>query len=120
MKKASIATLSSGAAIERIDDALSEAIANIQDPNTEAKVARTVTFTLTIKPNTEREMGIVTMATKVKLAPAKEVGATVFMGFDNKGKPYAYENDPHQPPLFEEDEDEHQPAIITQLREVSR
>lgn len=61
MIELNVSTLSGGALVERIQDEISKAIANITDPNTPAKKARTVTMKMTIKPNEQRNMAEVSV-----------------------------------------------------------
>lgn len=63
MIELNVSTLSGGALVERIQDEISKAIANITDPNTPAKKARTVTMKMTIKPNEQRNMAEVSVST---------------------------------------------------------
>lgn len=56
MIELNVSTLSQGGAVERFQDELTRVIANITDPNTPAKKARTVTLKMTIKPNEQRNM----------------------------------------------------------------
>lgn len=55
-EQVSIAKLHEGAAIEMIDEALTEAWANIWDPNTEAKKKRAIHLTITLSPDEERDI----------------------------------------------------------------
>lgn len=70
MLELNVATLSQGGAVERFQDELSRVIANITDPNTPAKKTRTVTLKMTIKPNEQRNMAEVLVATSSTVCPA--------------------------------------------------
>lgn len=52
----SIPNLCNGGLVERLHGEMRRAVENILDPNTEAKKARKVTLTITIKPNEHRNM----------------------------------------------------------------
>ena len=100
-KTISLATLAQGAAVERFDLALQEVLTNIQDPNTDYKVKRTVTLKVTIEADERREIGKTTVACDAKLAPIKAFGVTLFMGADDSGKGVATEvTPPKQGELF--------------------
>ena len=56
-----------------------EAVArNIADPNTEAKTARKITVTITLKPNEQRDFITTSITTKSTLAPT--LGAVTALG----------------------------------------
>ena len=105
-EEVSLATLGSGAAVERFDAALKEALANIADPNTAPKITREITLKVKIKPNEERSYGVIEIHTAAKLGPIKHYETGAFMGTDGK-RSVAYENDPqqHKLPGSEEGED---------------
>jgi hypothetical protein len=70
-EQVSIAKLHEGAAIEMIDEALTEAWANIWDPNTEAKKKRAIHLTITLSPDEERDIVTVGMSVENRLAKCK-------------------------------------------------
>lgn len=92
----SLDTLNQGAAVERFNLALQEVLDNIQDPNTDPKKARTVNLKCTIKPDTDRGVGVVVVDVVSKLAPIAPFDVRVFLGRDKDGKGYASEYHPNQ------------------------
>lgn len=95
-KSISLDTLNQGAAVERFNIALQEALNNIQDPNTDAKKARVVTLKATIKPDADREIGSINVDVSAKLAPIAPFDVRVFLGRDKDGKGYATEYQSNQ------------------------
>ena len=65
-----IEDLSDGEAIAAINAEIERAIENIRDPNTEADKERSVTVTIKLRPDSEREMVTCIVATKSVLAAA--------------------------------------------------
>lgn len=93
-------TLGQGAALERFNLALQDALNNIQDVNTDPKKARTVTLKATLKPSADREVGTIIVDVVSKLAPIAPFDVRVFLGRDKDGKGYATEYHPQQAGLF--------------------
>ena len=79
-----VSTLSSGALMERIQEEISKAIANIVDPNTPAKKPRTVTMKMTIKPNETRNMAEVSVLTSATLCPPSPIETGIYIGMNPK------------------------------------
>lgn len=80
MLELNVATLIQGGAVERFQDELSRVIANITDPNTPAKKTRTVTLKMTIKPNEQRNMAEVLVATSSTVCPASPIETSIYIG----------------------------------------
>lgn len=79
-------TFAAGAMAEKLNIELQKVMENIADPNTDAKKARKVTLTLTLKPDENREIISVAVDTKCALVAAKGVSTTMLLGTDNAGK----------------------------------
>jgi hypothetical protein len=95
----SFATLAGGGVQEKLQYALDEAAANIADPNTDAKKARKVTMTLTLKPNEQRTIANLEVDVKTSLAAPVGISTTLMIDRDEKGKIVAqeiYGKDPNQ------------------------
>lgn len=75
-------TLVNGGLIEQLNNAIMEAVANIQDINTPAAKPRKVQLTLTIKPSASRREGEVEIQCKTTLQPRESVTTTIAMGTD--------------------------------------
>jgi len=90
LDKLSIAGIADGAAVEALDYELQRALDNIVDPNTPAKGARTVTLTVKIMPEANRDEAKVTFTAKSVLQPAAAVETRLFI-HDQKGVAVASE-----------------------------
>jgi len=102
MKPVSLDTIGGGALVELFDAELSRILANIADPNTDTKVQRRITLSVSFKPNRERDIADVTMKCESKLAGIQSVDSQLFLG-KQKGKLIAVESDPRQTTLFDAD-----------------
>lgn len=101
-QEVSLENLSNGAAVELFNRELEKALENVLDVNTVATQKREVTLKLTIKPNEDREVGLVALAVTSKLASFKPVDSMIYIGKRN-GKAVAKENNPRQPSFFAAD-----------------
>jgi hypothetical protein len=80
-QKVSLNNISHGAAVERFDEALAEVIANIMDPNTEAKKTREIKLSVKILPaDDERRTVYYSIHVDKKLTPPKDVDSTMYVG----------------------------------------
>lgn len=84
MIELNVSTLSGGALVERIQDEISKAIANITDPNTPPKKPRTITMKMVIKPNEHRNMAEVSVTTSSTLCPPMPIETGIYIGMDPK------------------------------------
>lgn len=99
MDKLSFATLAGGGVEEKLQYALDEVAANIADPNTDAKKARKITMTLTLKPNENRMVAEMNIEVKTGLVPPAGISTTLLIDRDEKGRAFAaemYGKDPNQ------------------------
>lgn len=101
MIELNVSTLSGGALVERIQEEISKAIANITDPNTPAKKPRTITMKMVIKPNEQRNIAEVTVTTSSTLCPPTPIETGIYIGVDPKtgavgASEFAKEEDPMQ------------------------
>ncbi len=71
--------LCKGGVMERLSEALEEAVANCLDPNTEPKKTRTVTLTITLKPDEQRNNAQISIATAVKKQPPIALETSIYM-----------------------------------------
>ena len=98
-EKLSFSTLAGGGVEEKLQYALSEVAANIADPNTDAKKARKITMTLTLKPNENRMVAETSIEVKTSLAAPAGISTTLLIDRDEKGNAVAaemYGKDPNQ------------------------
>ena len=69
MKHINIEQFSNGELTQQINREMEAVARNIADPNTEAKTARKITVTITMKPNEQRGFITTSITTKSTLAP---------------------------------------------------
>lgn len=74
-----------GALAEKINVALKEVLANIQDPNTDFKIKRKLNVEMVFESGDDRELATVSIIAKTKLAPNKPIQTKVVIGTDGKG-----------------------------------
>lgn len=86
-----LATLLGGAIVEAVDYEINNVLSNIQDPNTSSGAARTVTLSLKIKPNKERNIAQVTFQAASKLAPAEALETSILIDRNNAGQAVGFE-----------------------------
>jgi hypothetical protein len=86
-----LSSLGNGAVAERFGIEMQKAIANLMDPNTDPKKARTVTLKLTMKGDENRDIAITQIETKSALAPAKNIETKIVMDYDSQGRPIGAE-----------------------------
>jgi len=99
MKRLDLASLNNGAASELFERELNEVLNNIDDPSTNPKEPRKITLEFTFTPSEAREMGVLEIRAKSKLAPAQATGST-FILQDNGNGLVPWEPDHHQPEMF--------------------
>ena len=78
-------TLAEGGLTEKVNMALREVLNNIADPNTDYKVKRKLTIDITFIPQEDRDLALLDIQTKTKLAPPKSIGTKIVIGTDGKG-----------------------------------
>ena len=79
-KKLKLASLSDGAAEMMFEAAMTDILENIDDPNTKADAVRTITLTITVKPNEQHTDAAIVMECTTKLAKTRPVGTVVLLG----------------------------------------
>ena len=78
MKHINIEQFSNGELTQQINREMEAVARTIADPNTEAKTARKITVTITLKPNEQRDFITTSITTKSTLAPT--LGAVTALG----------------------------------------
>jgi hypothetical protein len=86
-----IGTLANGAVGERINLEFQKVAENVQDPNTDWKKARKMIITITLKPDEEREIALVSTDVKTTLAPVHGIATKLIFGMENDGNVVAAE-----------------------------
>jgi hypothetical protein len=79
-------TFANGAFAEKLNAEMRKVYENIKDPNTDPKKPRTVTMTLKVTGDEERDLGFVSVGSKSSLAPHKDVATKIILDRDNEGK----------------------------------
>lgn len=95
----SIDKLAGGALAEKLNIELRKLAENVKDPNTKADAVRTVTVTIKVKPDENRQFSTTEISTKSTLAPAKGIATNFIFDFTKEGKAVVKElitNDPNQ------------------------
>ncbi len=100
-REVSLHSLANGLAIVLFDEELQRVLQNIGDPGVPAKDTRTITLKVKIVPNEERSGAAVSVAVGSKLA-ANTPRETIFIIGQEDERTVAYENNPVQPDLPEE------------------
>ena len=100
--------MAKGAILEQIDNETAKIMANILDPNTDAKKARKLTITLTFKSDESREFVSCEAQAKSTIAPVMPIATRIILDTDKDGNPKAMEltkDDPNQIHVFDEEEE---------------
>lgn len=77
-----VKNLYNGGVMERIQEEIQRVIANISDPNTEAKKPRKVKMEMTIKPNEQRNTAEVVVSTSSVLQSPRPIETSIMIEFD--------------------------------------
>lgn len=80
-----LSNLAGGAVAEKFNLELDKVLANIADPNTDAKRNRTLTVKLTFKADENRDIATVGIETSSSLAPTKGVMTRLMLDRDRQG-----------------------------------
>lgn len=86
LKELTLATVAGGAAIELFEHALPQILANMRDPNTDAKEKRKITLEIAFTPHESqgyRDEAAVDVKMKLSLAGIRTARGVVFMGREN-------------------------------------
>lgn len=86
-----LSSVADGAAQELFNYELRKVLVNINDPNTDALAARSVTIKLTIKPDENREVLATHVEASSSLAKRKGVNTKLIAGTTRQGQPTARE-----------------------------
>lgn len=113
MDKKSILDMAMGAFKERADYEMSKIIDNITDPNTKADKKRSLTVTIDILPDAERQNLRITTTVKSKLEPTNPVSTALYITPDSNGDAMVVEMIPQIPGQMNMDsEEQSEPAIL--------
>lgn len=95
----SLDSIAGGGLAEKLNIELRKLAENVLDPNTKATASRTVTATITFKPNETRQLGAAEISVKSSLAPSNGIPTSFVFDFDSDGKAVVKElmtRDPNQ------------------------
>lgn len=81
----SLDRLMSGAIQEKFKAEFSKVLANVHDPNTKATEKRSITITVTISPNANRDVAGMNLQVKSKLAASAPVESTIYLNWNDEG-----------------------------------
>lgn len=84
-KMINLENFAGGALTEKFNIAFQEIIENIADPNTKPEIKRKLTLELTFVPSEDRELSLVDINTKTKLAPPKATATKVLIDSNGEG-----------------------------------
>lgn len=100
LKELTLENIAGGAALEIFQRELNVVAKNIADVNTDPKKTRTVTLTVSFKPDDNREEVKLSVSAKSTIASVKPAGRTVYLGKLN-GKPTLIGSNPQQTSFFD-------------------
>lgn len=110
-KKLKLDNIANGAAAELFDRELSKVMENIHDSNTDGKVKRSITLTVSIMPDANKEGANITLHAASKLAPVRQAFATAQFARRN-GKLDAFTHNINQEELDLQGLKEAKPKIV--------
>lgn len=120
VNKKSVLEMAMGGILEITDYEIERVIANITDPNTDAKAKRKVTLTLTFQPDDYRERVDLQVQAKTALAPVAPVRTTVCITKDREGHVLLAEMLPQVPGQLDIDGGEAPEPAIARVGRVAR
>ncbi|MBE7897279.1 replication terminator protein [Paenibacillus polymyxa] len=86
-----LSRLVQGGVQEKFNKEWDRVMRNIDDPNTSATAARSITITVNLKPDAKRKKINTNVTTKSTIAPDNPLETTFIMGTDNAGNVVAQE-----------------------------
>lgn len=111
--RSSLLQMAKGAIQERVDYEVSRVVDNILDMNTEAKVKRKVTLTITMSPDEDWQVVKIEAAAKSTLAPVTPVGTSLVITADGNGEMILAEIVPQVPGQLSMDgKEQEKPKIL--------
>lgn len=90
----SLETLQDGRAIHMFNEELRKVMQNVEDECTSPKFKRSITLTVTFKPDSERKFGTTVLSIKSKLAPITPNEKKVYFDYNDEGVYMAFEDNP--------------------------
>ena len=96
-----LGSIARGAGLELFNIEIAKVAANIDDKSTDATATREITIKFKFKPDPERKSLQVTTKATSKLAPVSDHASRAYLGKDESGNTYVFDQDPRQDILFE-------------------
>lgn len=112
MEAKSVLEMARGAIMERADYEMSNILKNILDPNTAANKKRSLTLTLEITPDSERQNLSMKCIAKAKLEPTNPVQTALYVTSDESGQMAVVELTPHVPGQIDITGEIHDPPML--------
>lgn len=91
INKFNLLQMANGATEERINVEMGNIVANILDPNTDAKKVRELQIVLKFAPSESRDSVAVSAQVKAKLQPLSAIPTMIYVGADGNGELQAVE-----------------------------
>jgi hypothetical protein len=95
-----LGSIARGALLELFEATATRVAHNIADTSTDAEAPRKITIELTFKPESDRRALKLTTTATCKLASISKHVSRVYLGKDDAGKTYLFDQDPRQEVLF--------------------
>lgn len=115
MDRKSILDMAMGAFKERADYEMSKVIDNILDPNTRADKKRSITVTIELLPDSERQNLRISTTVKSKLEPTNPISTALYITGNENGEPTIVEMVPQIPGQIAMDGSEQAEPILLKL-----
>lgn len=93
MKEVSLETIQNGAVIDMFNEELQKVMQNIADANTKPDAVRSITITVSIKPDKTRRSAATAIECKSRICPVKPSDGVIFLSEAKDGSLEAYEDD---------------------------
>lgn len=115
MDRKSILDMAMGAFKERADYEMSKVIDNILDPNTRADKKRSITVTIELLPDSERQNLRISTTVKSKLEPTNPISTALYITGNENGEPTIVEMVPQIPGQIAMDGSEQSEPILLKI-----
>lgn len=96
MKQVDLSSLQNGAVLDMFSEEFTKVMRNIADDNVKPDATREITIKVSIKPDKTRQTATTKVDVSSKLAPVKSSDGMLFIGYDERNEPTAYEDNFNQ------------------------
>jgi hypothetical protein len=101
LQPVNLGSIARGAAMELFELEIARIAANINDRSTSATATREIVLRFKFKPDLDRHIVEVDTSSSSKIAPIANHASRAYLGRDEAGKVYVFDQDPRQEMLFE-------------------